>query len=395
MDNLYMAKTFLIVYSWAVSRILANQITSANKKPGWLGGGESDRMEAIVIFWILHFFSFLEAALYKPSCSSSEENDMVIEESTAWSKKESLKCLEHGQLDVAEKFPKMDMAQSSNSVKDVMMDSIRTGNVEKFKSMIENGLISPDFDRGLFLSEACENGQGSIVDYLLQFIDLLLPYATKCFFVASKKGHHQLVKLLLAVKGVDPTAGNNFAIRYACCGGHTEVVKLLLEAGGVDPTAEKNEAIRFASENGHTKIVKILLTLPGVDPAAEKNEAIRKASCGGHTKVVKLLLTLPGVDPAAEKNEAIRKASYYGHTEVVRLLLESGRVNPAAKKNEAIRFAIYNRHTEVVELLSAVKGVDPAVEDNYAFELAGHNGHAEVVKLLLAVMEEEDVDQPA
>ena len=70
------------------------------------------------------------------------------------------------------------------------MNFIGTGNVERFKFMIEKGSISPDFDRGSFLSEACEHGQESIVSYLLQSIDLFLSYANNCLFVASEKGHH-------------------------------------------------------------------------------------------------------------------------------------------------------------------------------------------------------------
>src|ERR1700733_7490280 len=95
---------------------------------------------------------------------------MMIKKRTIWSKEESLKRLEHDQLDATEKFSRMGMAQFSNSVEDIT----KTGNVDEFKFMIENGSISPDLDNGLFLSEACENGQESIVKYLLQSTKLLL-----------------------------------------------------------------------------------------------------------------------------------------------------------------------------------------------------------------------------
>src|ERR1700733_13038148 len=197
-------------------------------------------MEAIVTFWILLFFSFLEAAINKPDSSSSEQEHAIAAEEH-WSKEEFLKCFEHGQLNVAKKFLRMGMAQSSNSVKDVIMDSIRTGNVDKFKFMIEKGSISPDLNDGLFLIEACENGQESIVNYLLRFTNLLLPYADKCLFVASKKGDDQLVKLLLALKGFDPAVDNNYAIRSASENGHIEVVRLLLNSGKVNPATVDNE----------------------------------------------------------------------------------------------------------------------------------------------------------
>ena len=46
--------------------------------------------------------------------------------------------------------------------------------------------------------------------------------------------------------------------------GHLGVVKFLLTLPGVDVTASDNYALRFASENGHLEMVKFLSSLPGV-----------------------------------------------------------------------------------------------------------------------------------
>src|ERR1700733_13731025 len=97
-------------------------------------------MEAIVIFCILFFFSFLEATLPESGYSASEQEDTIAAEEH-WSKEEFLKCLEHSRLNAAEKFLKIGMAQSSNSAKDIIVDFIRTGNVGKFKFMIGRVLL--------------------------------------------------------------------------------------------------------------------------------------------------------------------------------------------------------------------------------------------------------------
>ena len=122
--------------------------------------------------------------------------------------------------------------------------------------------------------------------------------------------------------GVDPSDNDNYAIREASRNGHTEVVKLLLADPKVDPSASNNDAIRWASQNGHTEVVKLLLTDHRVDPATWNNEPIRYASQNGHAEVVKLLLADPRVDPSAENNYAIKLATRNGHSEVVKLLLE-------------------------------------------------------------------------
>ena len=146
---------------------------------------------------------------------------------------------------------------------------------------------------------------------------------------------------------VDPTVCNNWAIRAASRQGHTEVVKLLLADPRVDPATWDNFAIIYASEYGHTDVIKLLLADPRVDPATDNNLPFRRASKNGHTEIVKLLLADPRVDPVTDDNCAIRMASSYGHAEVVKLLLADDRVNPAADDN----YASENGRTDVVKLL--------------------------------------------
>ena len=163
-------------------------------------------MKAIVIFWILIFLSFLEATLPGAGYPNSEQEGTMIEEPTVWPKEEFLSYLEDRQLDAAKGLLKISIEKSPKSVRDIVMEFIEKDNVNEFKFMIEEGPISPDINDGLFLNEACEKGQKSIVNYLLRSTKLLLLYADKCLFVASKKGDDQLVKVLLNSGKVDPAA---------------------------------------------------------------------------------------------------------------------------------------------------------------------------------------------
>ena len=78
-------------------------------------------MEAIVIFWILLFFSFLEATLPESGYSTSEQEHTIAAEEY-WSKEEFLKCLEYGQLEAAEGLLKIGIEKSPAFVKDINMD---------------------------------------------------------------------------------------------------------------------------------------------------------------------------------------------------------------------------------------------------------------------------------
>src|ERR1700733_4520935 len=273
--------------------------SSANKKARAAWAGESD-MKAIVVLWILISLFFLEATTSGPGDLASDE-EIVIKTKEDWSEKYFLECLKHGWLEDAEGLLKIGIEKSPDSVKATMMGFIKKGNVDDFKFMIEKGPISPDFDRGLFLNEACQKGQESIVNYLLRSTNLLLPYADKCLFVASEKGYHQLVKLLLAVEGVDPAANENHAIQVASKHGRTEVVKLLLNDRRAEPDACDNLAIIVASMNGHYGVIECLLNDGRADPAVGDHYAIREASFKGRTRLVELLLKDDRVNPAADE----------------------------------------------------------------------------------------------
>jgi hypothetical protein len=95
---------------------------------------------------------------------------------------------------------------------------------------------------------------------------------------------------LLADERVDPSAGDQYSIRWASTHGHLEVVKLLLADERVDPSAPDQCSVRFASENGHCEVVEWLLADVRVDPSADNQYSIRAATKNGHSEVVKVLL---------------------------------------------------------------------------------------------------------
>jgi ankyrin repeat protein len=62
---------------------------------------------------------------------------------------------------------------------------------------------------------------------------------------------------------IDPSAENNWAIRYAAAKGKLEVVKYLmsLKDSRIDPAANNNYAIQYAAARGHLEVVKYLMSL--------------------------------------------------------------------------------------------------------------------------------------
>ncbi|KAJ3329221.1 hypothetical protein HDU76_008373 [Blyttiomyces sp. JEL0837] len=202
---------------------------------------------------------------------------------------------------------------------------------------------------------------------------------------SARSGNVDILRMLLAIPGVDPTVMDNCVLQSAVSNGHFDYVKVLLQVPAVDPTCNDNEAVRTAAVNGYVDIVKLLLEVPEVNAAAMENESIRLAARYGHAEVVKVLLGVPGVDATAADNEAVRKAAAEGHLEVVRLLLNVPGVDATANNNEAIRFAARGGNLEIVRLLVQVPGVDAAANDNEALKLAASGGRGRMVKFLLGL----------
>jgi hypothetical protein len=85
--------------------------------------------------------------------------------------------------------------------------------------------------------------------------------------LAALNGHLSVVERLLQDKRVDPSACDNYAVRWAAQFGHLAFVDLLLRDARVDPSADNNYAVRQAAARGHLAVVDRLLEDDRVDAA--------------------------------------------------------------------------------------------------------------------------------
>ena len=80
---------------------------------------------------------------------------------------------------------------------------------------------------------------------------------------ATKEGDLNLVNILIETN-FDPSADDNYAIRYTSGNGHLNVLNRLLKDDRVDPSANNNYAIRFATKYKHLNVVNRLKQDPRV-----------------------------------------------------------------------------------------------------------------------------------
>ena len=132
---------------------------------------------------------------------------------------------------------------------------------------------------------------------------------------------------LLQIPGVDPTARNNLAIRFASMNGHFQIVQRLLMEHNVDPTADGNAAIQLASENDG----KFDFAIPDSGGTFSNDNMIIPYTSNLQTETEKLINYY--YDPAV----AAEVAAYVTYVcPVVGAQAEMEKIDPALAKNELI-----------------------------------------------------------
>ena len=217
---------------------------------------------------------------------------------------------------------------------------------------------------------------------------------------AAMNGHEAVVKMLLAIDGVNPDSKDELGqtpLWYAAKNGHEAVVKLLLVTDGVDFDLKNKlgwTPLLFAAIREHEVIVKLLLDTGKVNVNVKDTGGLSPLSynaSSGNEAIVKLLLDTGVVDVNAKDTYGytpLFSAVDDGHEAVVKLLLDTGKVDVNAKDTYGytpLSHAAKNGHEVVVKLLLDTGKVDINAKSNVgntALSLAAYKGHQGIVKLL-------------
>jgi ankyrin repeat protein len=156
---------------------------------------------------------------------------------------------------------------------------------------------------------ACWQGYTEIVRVLLAVdgIDAnrVNNNGASALMVASECGYAEAVHALLAVDGIDANCrtdgGGATALIRACVNGHLEVVRALMAVDGIDANLAGDDgytALIFAALCGYTDIVCALLAVDGIDANLAGNDgctALIHASGGGHVGCARALAAAAGI----------------------------------------------------------------------------------------------------
>ncbi|KAA8896106.1 ankyrin repeat-containing domain protein [Sphaerosporella brunnea] len=164
--------------------------------------------------------------------------------------------------------------------------------------------------------------------------------ATTCLHVAAKRGHVDLVKLLLSAGAlVDArNEARRTPLHHAAHGGALEVAKVLVASGADIMARDEVDAtpLHAAAKKGHHLVCEFLLEAGALveamckDPQNEVDDGytpLHGAADFGHAEVAKCLLAAGAkVDAKIEASEwtPLGCAAAEGHVEVVKCLLLAG-----------------------------------------------------------------------
>ncbi|KAJ3329581.1 hypothetical protein HDU76_007598 [Blyttiomyces sp. JEL0837] len=238
-------------------------------------------------------------------------------------------------------LPNVDLLDSDPSCDD-FLKTVRYGRLEVLKLVLDK-VVKMVHDLDILnraLIGACQSAGTPFISPSspreCELISLGKPEEAMKLCRERFRGYLDIVRMLLAVDGVDVTAYDNAAFKAACINGNVDMVKLLLKVKGVDPAANDNQAVQLACQYDQLEVVKVLMEIEGVDVNANENTALSLACQRGQCDVVTFLLGIKGVDVTAKDNAAIRMAIQFGKMEVVKMLFDVDGVDPFAMNYEGI-----------------------------------------------------------
>ena len=213
-------------------------------------------------------------------------------------------------------------------------------NMEMVKLLINAG-ADPNIDDGEPLTWAIEYNNIELFNILLSagvdvnigifdgFSGDLPPKSSQLIF-ASLLNRTEIVKLLLAVPGIDINLQNEYgdsALIIACKEGNSEIIKLLLTAPGINVNLQNKDgdsALIITCRKGNAEIVKLLLADPKIYINLQNingDTALAESTVKNNLNIVNILL-INGADINIIDNGG-NKAIEYAETHAMQDLLSA------------------------------------------------------------------------
>ncbi|KAK7872768.1 hypothetical protein R5R35_011892 [Gryllus longicercus] len=297
-------------------------------------------------------------------------------------------CLNKGATNWVEKFQKELLEVMVKDVPELQTIFLkRYGN----KWTEDTRVLTP-----LYLAEF--NNNPAITSLLLSKGAKIWVRGSLCLMTSTYFGYKQIVKIILE-KSRNQIAPKNETPNFlfvASFKGHVEIVKLLLSMGLSKPSSTLLcSPLYAAAERGHYEIVKLLL-----DKNANANlidsfgtTPLHRAAALGHKKIVELFLeskVVPAHSRDLVNTTPLEQAAATGHVEIAEMLLKERKVKINEKGKDdytVLHIAAQEGHLDMVKFLVS-KGANVTASNSKGsnpIHVAAREGHVKTVQFFLNI----------
>ncbi|CAI7590071.1 unnamed protein product [Penicillium manginii] len=314
-------------------------------------------------------------------------------------------------VDIPNPLVENEELESSPDSASKLSNSIRVGNGDTFKTLLEAiGPNCPDKlgKHPLWWAVSCH--QPEFATILLKRYDIEVNCRDHTnrqtpLGHAAQRGDLSMLKLLLSHKNIEVDARNKYGqtpFLEAAANGHVEIMEEL-SLHDADPNCRDQRGyspLTWAILKEHDPVIKILLSISEVDPNLDDENGQQPlcwASKKGNQAAVRLLLDHGSQTEIEHKDRHGRTplcwAAMKGQSELVKTLVEEG-ANPFPRdisERTPLIWAAMRGHLEVVKYLCAQASTrDPSqidardIESRTPLSWAARNNHEQIVKVLLS-----------
>lgn len=228
-----------------------------------------------------------------------------------------------------------------------------------------------------------EHGDEIVLDFFLAKHDCDGDLNTM-LLLASVKGYHTAVQLLLDRGANVEGNGSNVPLCSAAGEGHIAIAKLLLDRGANVEGNGLNVPLCSAAGEGHIAIVKLLLDRGANVECTEQHPGpLYRAACGGNEAVVQFLLNRGADVEGNSRWTPLDGAAYGGHVAVAQILFDRGANVEGNSIWTPLDGAAYGGHVAVAQILLDRGANIDGNGSNTPLYNASWKGHMAIAEMLL------------
>lgn len=183
--------------------------------------------------------------------------------------------------------------------------------------------------------------------------------------IIVEHSYYNIIYYLLTNGPLEPSAENNYSIRYMCRFGYDVLLRVLLENSNIDPSQPRNKCIKYATKYGHYNCVVLLINDYRVNPCVDNLKCLKYIIINEDYDLFNLFINNYRIKQHLKENQedanCILAYTCRWSVESVTQLMELSGINVTY---QALKISVENLEIDILELLfSKYSSVDTNLDE--------------------------------